>query len=33
MAQENALLEIFARECTVRMEGADILIEDGRSRV
>ena len=31
MAHENALLEIFARECTVRMEGADLLIDDGRS--
>jgi uncharacterized lipoprotein YbaY len=31
MAHENALLEIFARECTVRMEGANLLIDDGRS--
>jgi heat shock protein HslJ len=33
MAQERALLEIFARECTVRTEGANLLIHDGRSRV
>jgi putative lipoprotein len=31
MAQERALLEILARECTVRIEGATLLIDDGRS--
>jgi len=27
MAQENALLETFARECTVRMEGANLAVD------
>jgi len=31
MEQERALLEILARECTVLIEGANLLIDDGRS--
>ena len=31
MAQERTLFEILARECSVRIEGAKLLIDDGRS--